>query len=310
MRSSRSSSRGAVRFSVSSAISLSCLAAGRGPRPRRSSVPSCRRSTTPGTGAWSSSWMTTSLAINGRPNGSCPNFTPGTRRMASPLSTAPRPPSTLPRRRPSCSRWSTASSGGSSWASRPPSLESLTETMKYQNTKCSLLESVKMIQNAGLLVYGGFIIGFDHDSDDIFDRQIEFITQAAIPNAMVGLLVALPGTPLYKRMQETGRLKPEEYEGTSDQCGYTNMVTRLPARQLLEGYRKVIATIYTPHEYFSRSVDALSRLPHPDSLLARIHHVLSLQRANGLLILRHLRAKKATKERAGLLRKLTSLYSL
>src|SRR6266498_3043909 len=134
-----------------------------------------------------------------------------------------------------------------------PSLESLTETMKYQNTKRSLLESVKMIQNAGLLVYGGFIIGFDHDRDDIFDRQIEFITQAAIPNAMVGLLVALPGTPLYKRMQETGRLKPEEYEGTSDQCGYTNMVTRLPARQLLEGYRKVIATIYTPHEYFSRS---------------------------------------------------------
>jgi radical SAM superfamily enzyme YgiQ (UPF0313 family) len=190
-----------------------------------------------------------------------------------------------------------------------PSLESLTETMKYQNTKRSLLESVKMIQNAGLLVYGGFIIGFDHDTEDIFDRQIEFITQAAIPNAMVGLLVALPGTPLYKRMQETGRLKPDEYEGTSDQCGYTNMVTRLPARQLLEGYRKVIETIYTPHEYFRRSLDALSRLPHPDSRLARIHRVLSLQRANGLLILRHLRAKKATKERAGLLRKLTSLYS-
>ena len=73
--------------------------------------------------------------------------------------------------------------------------ESLKETMKYQNTKRSLLDSVKLIQNTGLLVYGGFIIGFDNDTEDIFDRQIEFITQAAIPNAMVGLLVALPGTP-------------------------------------------------------------------------------------------------------------------
>ncbi|HYY15786.1 MAG TPA: radical SAM protein, partial [Gammaproteobacteria bacterium] len=190
-----------------------------------------------------------------------------------------------------------------------PSMESLNETMKYQNTKRSLLASVKVIQNAGLLVYGGFIIGFDNDTEDIFDRQIEFITQAAIPNAMVGLLVALPGTPLYKRMQETGRLKPDDYEGTSDQCGYTNIVTLLPARTLLEGYRKVIATIYTPHEYFRRSVEAFSRLPHPDSLLARIHNVLALQRVNGLLILRHLRAQNAKKERSGLLMKLTSLCS-
>jgi hypothetical protein len=164
----------------------------------------------------------------------------------------------------------------------------------------SLLDSVKVIQNTGLLVDGGFIIGFDNDTEDIFDRQIEFITQAAIPNAMVGLLVALPGTPLYKRIQETGRLKPDEHEGTSDQCGYTNIVTILPSRKLFEGYRKVIETLYTPHEYFRRSVEALSRFPHPDSLLARIQHF------RGLLALRNLRAKK---ESTGLLRKLTTLYS-
>jgi radical SAM superfamily enzyme YgiQ (UPF0313 family) len=191
-----------------------------------------------------------------------------------------------------------------------PSMESLTETRKYQNTKRSLLESVQVIQNAGLLVYGGFIIGFDHDREDIFDRQIEFITQAAIPHAMVGLLVALPGTPLYKRMQETGRLKPDVYEGTSDQCGYTNMVTQLPARQLLEGYRKVIATIYSPHEYFRRSLEAFCRLPHPDGLLARIHRVLYLQRINGMFILRRLRAQKAAQEHAGLRRKLIFLSRL
>jgi hypothetical protein len=69
-------------------------------------------------------------------------------------------------------------------ATETPSMESLKETLKYQNMKRSLLDSVKVIQNAGLLVYGSFIIGFDNDTEDIFNRQIEFITQAAIPNAM------------------------------------------------------------------------------------------------------------------------------
>jgi radical SAM superfamily enzyme YgiQ (UPF0313 family) len=183
-----------------------------------------------------------------------------------------------------------------------PSMESLKETMKYQNMKRSLLESVQRIQNAGLLVQGGFIIGFDHDTEEIFDRQIEFITQAAIPNAMVGLLIALPGTPLYTRMQETGRLKPDEDTVPGDPIrGYTNIVTILPARKLLEGYRKVIETIYTPHEYFRRTVEALSRLPYPDSLLARIQHFRDLR------ALRHVNAKR---ERAALLTKLTLLYSL
>jgi radical SAM superfamily enzyme YgiQ (UPF0313 family) len=189
-----------------------------------------------------------------------------------------------------------------------PSMESLKETLKYQNMKGSLLDAVKVIQNTGLLVYGGFIIGFDNDTEDIFNRQIEFITQAAIPNAMVGLLVALPGTPLFKRLQNTGRLKSIEYEGTNDQCGYTNIVTILPSRKLLEGYRKVIETIYAPHEYFRRSVEAFSRLPHPDSLLARIQAVLSLQRLNVSFMLRNLRARKARQERGGLLTKLTFLY--
>jgi radical SAM superfamily enzyme YgiQ (UPF0313 family) len=56
------------------------------------------------------------------------------------------------------------------------------------------------------VVYGGFIVGFDNDPDDIFERQIEFIEQSAIANAMIGPLMALPGTPLFERMEREGRL--------------------------------------------------------------------------------------------------------
>ena len=87
-----------------------------------------------------------------------------------------------------------------------PSADSLKETRKVQNLKGSLVERVKLIQKAGLQVWGGFIIGFDNDTEGIFERQIEFIAEAAIPNAMIGPLVALPGTPLYARIKQTGRL--------------------------------------------------------------------------------------------------------
>ncbi len=157
-----------------------------------------------------------------------------------------------------------------------PSLQSLQETLKHQNTRRPLLASVEAIQKAGLCVFGGFIIGFDSDDEHIFDQQIEFITRAGIGNAMVGLLAALPGTPLHRRMQETGRLKPDAYE--SDQCGYTNIVTVLPERTLLEGYRKLIATIYTPRAYFARALDGFARLPHARGVGARVREALYLLR--------------------------------
>ncbi|MGH9438011.1 MAG: B12-binding domain-containing radical SAM protein, partial [Terriglobia bacterium] len=72
-----------------------------------------------------------------------------------------------------------------------PVEESLRETHKLQNLRKDLLESVKLIQSFGIEVMAGFIVGFDHDPPDIFERQIKFIRDAAIPLSMVGLLTAL-----------------------------------------------------------------------------------------------------------------------
>ena len=71
-----------------------------------------------------------------------------------------------------------------------PVEESLKEAQKSQN-RGNLLESVKKIQSYGMEVMAGFIVGFDNDPEDIFERQIDFIRESAIPLAMVGLLTAL-----------------------------------------------------------------------------------------------------------------------
>jgi hypothetical protein len=127
-------------------------------------------------------------------------------------------------------------------------------------------------------VYGSFIVGFDSDTTDIFNRQIEFITDAAIPNAMIGPLVALPGTPLFTRMKQTGRLI-EEATGDEERTlgsGYTNIVTVIPRKDLLEGHLRVVEALYQPDAYFSRVIELFSRMSHPGSLALRLKRIFLL----------------------------------
>ena len=87
-----------------------------------------------------------------------------------------------------------------------PDESGLIASNKLQNTRRSLLDSVATIQSYGMQVMGGFILGFDTDREDIFDRMVEFIQKSGIPIAMVGLLQAMPGTQLFRRLGREGRI--------------------------------------------------------------------------------------------------------
>jgi radical SAM superfamily enzyme YgiQ (UPF0313 family) len=138
-----------------------------------------------------------------------------------------------------------------------PSPESIKETKKNQNLPGDMLSRVHTIQEQGLEVLGGFIVGFDSDGADIFDRQVDFIQKAAIPTAMVGVLQALPGAPLEKRMREEGRLR--DMPRPKDQFGRSNFDTVLPAPVLLAGYRRTLEALYEPTAYFARVKELLRR---------------------------------------------------
>src|SRR3989442_3731276 len=134
--------------------------------------------------------------------------------------------------------------------------ESLKEAQKSQN-RGNLLSSVKKIQSYGMEVMAGFIVGFDNDPVDIFDRQIDFIRKSAIPVAMVGLLNALPDTQLWRRLEREGRLLGEA-SGNNTECTF-NFRTRMDPAILIEGYEKIMRTIYSPREYYQRALDSMRR---------------------------------------------------
>jgi len=127
---------------------------------------------------------------------------------------------------------------------------SLKIAQKMQNTHRSLMDSVRRIQGYGMEVMAGFIVGFDTDPDDVFDRQVEFIQESAIPLAMVGLLLALPGTQLYRRLLREGRIVDEGH-GNNFECRL-NFIPKMNPQRLVEGYRSILQRIYSPDAYYER----------------------------------------------------------
>ena len=142
-----------------------------------------------------------------------------------------------------------------------PNEESLAECSKTQNRGRDLVESVKTLQRAGLQVQGGFIVGFDSDTTSIFQQQIDFIQRSGIVTAMVGLLQAPPGTRLYERMKQEGRLVNEMSGDNVD--GSTNIIPRMGLDTLREGYHKILGQIYAPQFYYERVLTFLRECPSP-----------------------------------------------
>ena len=131
-----------------------------------------------------------------------------------------------------------------------PEENSLSECNKVQNKNRDLIQSIKNIQQAGLQVSGGFIVGFDNDSPSVFQRQIDFIQQSGIVSAMVGLLNAPKNTQLYKRLEAENRLTNEATGNNTDLS--MNFIPKMNSHELVNGYKKIIHDIYTTKPYYKR----------------------------------------------------------
>jgi len=136
---------------------------------------------------------------------------------------------------------------------------------------------VKSIQNHGLEVQGGFIVGFDSDPLSIFKSQINFIQKSGITTAMVGLLNAPRGTRLYKRLQSEDRLL-QDISGDNMDCSL-NFVPRMNYETLINGYRNILNTIYSPKQYYERVRTFLKEYQPPERKVVfklRLGHLRAL----------------------------------
>jgi radical SAM superfamily enzyme YgiQ (UPF0313 family) len=144
-----------------------------------------------------------------------------------------------------------------------PSKEALASAAKRQNVHVDLEQAIDTITARGIEVYGGFIVGFDSDDPAVFEQQLQFISRVPVAFAMVGLLMALPGTALWRRLKVEGRLRSAS---TGDQFGRPNFVPTMDEKALLEGYARLMEQLYSPEAYYRRCemyVDRAAKLPAP-----------------------------------------------
>jgi radical SAM superfamily enzyme YgiQ (UPF0313 family) len=136
-----------------------------------------------------------------------------------------------------------------------PNEAALRETKKIQNLRGrggTMLEKVHRIQEAGMEVWCGIIVGFDNDDPGIFAAQRRFVQEARIVSAMVNMLVAIPRTPLYTRLASEGRLDLSEDAAAFGAFG-TNVVPRRLSREALRaGYVELMRALYAREAYFDR----------------------------------------------------------
>ena len=128
--------------------------------------------------------------------------------------------------------------------------DSLRETKKFQNLDrgSTMLQKIHKLQEAGLDVWGGMILGFDNDDGATFAAQREFLQEARIIHAMPGMLYAIPKTPLHARLEAEGRLDPDD----QSEFGTNVIPLRMSRAELRDGYVGLFRELYAPEAYFER----------------------------------------------------------
>lgn len=134
-----------------------------------------------------------------------------------------------------------------------PDQDSLHVTRKVQNTRNPLAEACGKINQAGLFIHAGFILGFDGERAGAGERIQDFVEQTNIPQPMLGILQALPNTALWNRLKHEQRLMEGNIDHpTGDQNTLMNFVPTRPIAEIAREYVEGIWTMYEPARYLKR----------------------------------------------------------
>jgi radical SAM superfamily enzyme YgiQ (UPF0313 family) len=154
--------------------------------------------------------------------------------------------------------------------------QALEECKKSQNRNRNLIDNVHTLQAAGIEVQGGFIVGFDHDTQATFQQQADFIQASGIVTAMVGQLHAPPGTRLISRLYFEGRIRGQSSGNNTD--GTTNIIPKMGVENLRNGYFWLLSAIFSPKPAYRRIRTFLRHFKRP-----QIHRPLD-RRAIGIFL--------------------------
>jgi radical SAM superfamily enzyme YgiQ (UPF0313 family) len=136
----------------------------------------------------------------------------------------------------------------------------LEQTRKFHHASMDLDSAMQKMNRAGLAVFAGFMIGFDHEMPGVDNRVIDFVKRNNIPEVLVSPLMAVPGTELWTRLEEEGRL----YDDSEDLAKINrlhNFVPKRPVEEIAKEMIHIYEEVYEPEDFLQRSFEHMSRMP-------------------------------------------------
>lgn len=116
---------------------------------------------------------------------------------------------------------------------------------------------VQMLQDVGINVNGSFVLGFDHDTKEVFDFTAKWVEENKLACATFHILTPYPGTPLFKQMENEGRILHKDW------CKYdtANVVFKpknMSVEELKAGYDKIYQDLFSLSSIWKRRPNKIS----------------------------------------------------
>lgn len=125
------------------------------------------------------------------------------------------------------------------------SSQAIAEMGKYQNKVEQYEDALQLLRKYGIHVSGAFIFGFDSDDESVFSDTLEFAIRNKLPVAQLSVLVPYPGTRLYRRLLEEGRLEPRFWLDSSWVGRVVYKPQNMSAQRLYESTHQVLRDFYS-----------------------------------------------------------------
>lgn len=125
------------------------------------------------------------------------------------------------------------------------SAASLRETGKAFNKPRRYLEGIKKLHDAGIAVQTGLVFGFDNDDVTVFERTLAFLEKAGVDVASVGSLTPFPGTPIFRKLEEEGRILSYDWSKYNARTDVVFRPRRMTSDQLQAGVEWVTKQFYS-----------------------------------------------------------------
>ena len=115
---------------------------------------------------------------------------------------------------------------------------------RYQHT-------IALLHDHGVQVNGSFVLGFDGDGPDVFDRTVDFIIDQRLECATFHILTPYPGTPLFERLEAEGRILTRDWR-LYDTAHVVFRPAGMTTAQLLDGYGRAYERLYSWRSVLAR----------------------------------------------------------